>query len=118
MGITSAQVQDFACPFLELHKGALFPFLQPVEVPLSGSTPIWEYQPLLPALCHTCRDAFCLVIQVISEDLIRLRCWPRINPWGAPQGTSPQLQLLEPVIASAGFTSTSLSLPSPDFTSL
>lgn len=37
-GIVPSQVQDFVLPLVELHEVSVSPFLQPVEVPLYGST--------------------------------------------------------------------------------
>lgn len=40
-GSYSSQVQDFAFPFIELHKTPVGPFLKPFVVSLSGDTTIW-----------------------------------------------------------------------------
>ncbi|KAK4831783.1 hypothetical protein QYF61_019096, partial [Mycteria americana] len=40
-GVVPPQVQDFALPLVELHEVPASPFLQPVQVPLDGSTTLW-----------------------------------------------------------------------------
>ncbi|KAK4811173.1 hypothetical protein QYF61_019804 [Mycteria americana] len=40
-GVVPPQVQDFAPPLTELYEDPVSPFLQPVEVPLDGSTTLW-----------------------------------------------------------------------------
>ena len=34
-------MQDLALSLVELHEASISPFLQPVEVPLDGSTILW-----------------------------------------------------------------------------
>ena len=64
-------MEDLAFPFLEFHKDSVDPFLQPLEVPLNGSTPIWciTYSSQFCVICKLAKDVLCPIIQVINEDV-------------------------------------------------
>jgi len=40
--VTPLQLQDLALPIVEFHEVPVSPFLQPVGVPLDGSTTLWH----------------------------------------------------------------------------
>lgn len=86
----SPQMQDLAFTFLEFHKDSVDPFLQPVEVPLNGSTASW---------CIIYSSQF-----QSSENLLRvcsasssrslLEVLRSINSWGISLVTGLQLDLI------------------------
>jgi len=59
-GVVSLQMQDFAFPFGKLHDVPVCPFLQPVEVPLHGSTIIW---------CINCSSQFRIICRLAEDAL-------------------------------------------------
>jgi len=69
-GAILCQVHSLAFFFVELHEISCGPFLQPVQVPLTGSTFIW-FISHFSHFCIICRravDALCPIFLVIDED--------------------------------------------------
>ena len=69
-GVVLLQGQDFALPFADLREVPVGPFLQPVEVPLHGSTPIQSvnYSFQFSITCKPAEHALCSMMQVINEE--------------------------------------------------
>ncbi|KAK4832374.1 hypothetical protein QYF61_022229 [Mycteria americana] len=62
--------QDFALLLVELHEIPVSPFLQPVKVPLDGSTTFWpiSHSSQFCVISKLVKDELCLIIQIINED--------------------------------------------------
>ena len=63
--------QDFALPLVELHEVPASPFLQPVEVPLDGSTTLWpiSQSSQFCVICKLAEGTLWPIIQIINEDV-------------------------------------------------
>ncbi|KAK4825789.1 hypothetical protein QYF61_002373 [Mycteria americana] len=68
---TVLQVQDFALPLVELHEIPVSPCLQPVEVPLGGSTTFWyiSHSSQVDVTCKLAKGTHCPIIQIVKEDI-------------------------------------------------
>ena len=87
MGVIPPQMQNF----VELREVPLSPILQPVEVPLNGSTTIWciSHPSQFCIICELAEGALCPIVHIINED-VEQYC-PSIDTWGALLGTGLQL---------------------------
>jgi len=56
-GVIPPQVQGLAFPFADLQRTPVHPFLQPVWVPLNGSTTSW---------CVNHSSQFCIILNLLS----------------------------------------------------
>ena len=73
-------MQIFAVPLAELYEVPVSPFLQPVVVPLDGSTTLWSisHSSRFGVISKLAEDTFCTIIQIINEDVKqdRTQYWP------------------------------------------
>ncbi|KAK4824703.1 hypothetical protein QYF61_017929 [Mycteria americana] len=69
--VIPSQLQDFPFPFVELPEVPVSPFLQPVKVPLNGSTTIWHISHSFQSciICKLVEGAPCPIILIINEDV-------------------------------------------------
>jgi len=91
LGVIS-QVQDLTFPF-EFHEVLVCPFLQLVNVCLSGSMSIWytNYSSQFCIICKLAEGVLCLIVQVISEEV---SLGSSIDLWGIASVTGLQLDHL------------------------
>lgn len=68
-GILPPHMQDFAHLLAELHETFVSPPLQPVQVPLDGSTTLWHFRSSSQFLitCKLAKGTLCPTIQVIND---------------------------------------------------
>ncbi|KAK4832039.1 hypothetical protein QYF61_020554 [Mycteria americana] len=80
-GVVPSQVQDFALFLVELHEIPVGPLLQPVEVPLNGSTVIWciSHSSQFGVICKLAESTLYPVIQMINEDVKQDRLFLDVN---------------------------------------
>ena len=81
-------------PSVELHEVPFSSFLQPVEVPLKGSTPIWCTRPSsqFRIICKYAKGALYSIIQIINEEVKQY--WPQYWPLSTPLAISLQLDFV------------------------
>lgn len=77
-----AHEQDFLFPLDELHDVSVISFLQPLEVPLDGSTSLCSVS-CSSQFCVSCKSAEDVLcpITLISNDVI-YRTGPSTDSWG------------------------------------
>ncbi|KAF1440525.1 Zinc finger RNA-binding protein, partial [Pygoscelis papua] len=90
-GVVPRWLQNFALPLVELHEIPIGPFLQPVEVPLDGSTTLWH-------ISHSSQFVSSANLWRVhsapsSRSLMKVlnRTGPSIDPWCTLLVTSLQL---------------------------
>ncbi|KAK4828308.1 hypothetical protein QYF61_025320 [Mycteria americana] len=68
--VVPSQVKDFAL-LVELHEVSISLLLQPVEVPLDGSTTLWHTScsSQFGVICKLAEGTLCPIIQIINEDV-------------------------------------------------
>lgn len=66
-----SQMQEFIFPSVELRKIRLSPFIQPVKVPLKGSTTLWcvSHSSQFHIIYELAESALCPSLRVINEDV-------------------------------------------------
>ena len=76
-GVVPLQVQDFAVLFVELHEIPLSPVLQPVQIPLDGSTATWciSRSSQYCVICKLAEVVLCPIVQVVNKDVRHY--WPQ-----------------------------------------
>lgn len=71
-GVIPSHAQDLSLPFSEIHEVPVYPFLQPDEIPLNGST-------------TTSIMPFTKMLNSIG---------PSVDPWGTPLVTGFQVDFM------------------------
>lgn len=111
-GIVPPQEKDLAFPFTELHEILLSLLVQPVQVPLNGSTTIWfaNDSSQLYIICKVGKSALYLSATVTTTFLTSTVS--NINTWHTPLGNGLQLDivLLIPMLWAQKFTQISVQL--------
>jgi len=123
-GIAASPVQDLAVLFVELHEVSVSPFLQPVEVPLDGITPLCciSHSSQCCITSKLAEGALCSIIQIICQEVSSIG--PSVEPWGTPLVTCLPLDFvpLFTTLWSQSFSQFSVHLPdhlyNPYFVSL
>lgn len=70
-GFIPSQMQEFIFPSVELHEIHVSPFIQPVKVPLKGSTTLWcvSHSSQFHIIYELAVSALCPSLWVINEDV-------------------------------------------------
>ena len=80
-GFVPPQVQDCALLFVELDEVPVSPFLQPVVVPLDGSTTVGciSHSSQFDVICKLAESILCPVRWIINDDVKWdwIQCWPQ-----------------------------------------
>jgi len=88
-GLFTPQAQELAFPHVELHEIPVGLLLQPVEVPLHGSTTV-SYSSQLSNICKLAESV------ILSRQLLYMlkSISPSIDPWDTPLVTVLQLHFV------------------------
>ncbi|KAK4826285.1 hypothetical protein QYF61_007132 [Mycteria americana] len=110
-GLVPPQVQDFALHPVELYEVPVSPFLQPVQVPLDGSTTLWHisHSPQFCVICKRAEGTLCPIIQIINEDVKQdctrysMECRPHSTELRLLEATSNGVQCYKALVLMGDF---------------
>ena len=69
--VVPSQAQDSTVLLAELHEVSVAPFLQPVKVPLAGTTTLWciSQSSQFDVISKLAEGTLCTIVQIINEEV-------------------------------------------------